>query len=219
MLKGYSMLRAVVRFAAVLALAGSAAFGQNGIQEYDTTLGPLSIPLGAPGQTAAWSAVSGCTLPPGMSIRNDYVPQGSPAGSNASVAGVITAPGAYNCVVQSGSYQLRLIFKITTLQFTNLQDLPDAATGVPYDYTMGLIGQGGGVTYSILSGGLPAGLTIDVNSGHITGTPSVAGTSGFVLQVNDGNIPISVQFYLNVTGPRITTTQMPNASSTAAQRL
>ena len=54
--------------------------------------------------------------------------------------------------------------------------LPAGTVGVPYNASIGATGGTGGYTFSILSGGLPQGLTFSPG-GSISGTPLTAGTS------------------------------------------
>ncbi len=66
------------------------------------------------------------------------------------------------------------------------------ATGtVSVAYSATLAASGGTLpyTWSVSSGALPAGLTLNASSGAITGTPSTAGTSNFTAQVADAGSP------------------------------
>ena len=59
-------------------------------------------------------------------------------------------------------------------------------------YSAALAASGGTLpyTWSIASGGLPAGLTLNAASGAITGTPTTAGVSNFTAQVSDASSPV-----------------------------
>jgi hypothetical protein len=77
-------------------------------------------------------------------------------------------------VATIGNYQLI----VTT------QSLPNATVGTPYGATLTATGGLPPYTWSIISGSLPPGLVLD-SSGNITGTPTVAGTYNFTVQVVD----------------------------------
>jgi hypothetical protein len=59
-------------------------------------------------------------------------------------------------------------------------------------YSAPLTASGGTLpyTWSLASGGLPAGLTLNASSGSITGTPTAAGTSNFTAKVTDAGSPV-----------------------------
>jgi hypothetical protein len=73
------------------------------------------------------------------------------------------------------------------------------------------------ITYSVAEGTLPPGLAVDPASGHITGTPTAAGTYTFrigVQDVNAGRIATSVQ-----QDPALVTVSAPAISYNYAQPL
>ena len=97
--------------------------------------------------------------------------------------------------------------------------LPNGTTGQSYSV---LLGASGGLTpyvWSIVSGALPGGLSLNGGTGGIAGTPSTAGTSSFTVQVTDGQAPADTATRaLQITvltvsyDPLvITTTSLPNA--------
>ncbi|MCS7042698.1 MAG: Ig domain-containing protein [Bryobacteraceae bacterium] len=88
-----------------------------------------------------------------------------------------------------------------------------AAAGAFYSSTMVVSGGTPPFTFSILSGSLPPGLSLNSSTGNISGTPSAAGQYGFTARVTDANgATASGQFSINVAPPplSITTTSLPN---------
>ena len=68
----------------------------------------------------------------------------------------------------------------------NTNSLPNGYVGLSYSATLAASGGTGSYTWSIVSGSLPPGLSLNPSTGAITGTPTTAGTSSFTVQVNDG---------------------------------
>jgi Putative Ig domain/Bacterial Ig domain len=93
--------------------------------------------------------------------------------------------------------------------------MPDATVAVAYDRA--LVASGGKPDYLWLidSGTLPTGLTLS-QAGNISGTPSVAGTSNFVVKVTDSNGGSATKALTIIVKPAapltITTSQLPRGS-------
>lgn len=72
------------------------------------------------------------------------------------------------------------------LTITTISPLPNATAGTAYSQT--LAASGGTPPYSswqVIVGSLPSGLSLNPSTGEIGGTPTVAGTSTFTVQVSD----------------------------------
>jgi hypothetical protein len=67
--------------------------------------------------------------------------------------------------------------------------LPDGTTGADYIGYLIATGGTGADTWSITNGSLPPGLTLDPDSGTITGTPTASGDDTFTAQVSDSSNP------------------------------
>jgi large repetitive protein len=70
---------------------------------------------------------------------------------------------------------------------TNL--LPGATVGVAYTTTLQASGGTTPYTWSLSSGSLPSGTSLDASTGVISGTPSSTGTSNFTIKVTDSESP------------------------------
>ena len=69
--------------------------------------------------------------------------------------------------------------------------LPGATEISPYQSTLAATGAWGSYTWSLSSGSLPAGLTLDSQTGVISGMPTGSGTSTFTVQVTGtGGLPV-----------------------------
>jgi hypothetical protein len=65
--------------------------------------------------------------------------------------------------------------------------LPAGTTGTAYSATLEASGGTTPYSWKVASGSLPAGLTLNVSSGAISGNPSSSGTSTFTAEVKDAN--------------------------------
>lgn len=94
-------------------------------------------------------------------------------------------------------------------------NLPRGTLGVPYE--VGIYARGGplALTWSVQSGALPDGLSIDANSGIINGTPTTEGPFDFVLRASSGTAYADKSFSIRVTAPtvelEIATPSLPSA--------
>jgi hypothetical protein len=65
--------------------------------------------------------------------------------------------------------------------------LPVGTVGVAYSATLNATGVQVNAGYSVVSGTLPAGLSLNVNTGAITGTPTTNGTSNLTFRATNAN--------------------------------
>jgi hypothetical protein len=88
------------------------------------------------------------------------------------------------------------------LRIDNDRLLPDGDTEQPYSFTFTASDGTAPLTWSIISGNLPGGLSLDSTSGVISGTPMSGGFFDFVAEVTDGNGNSDAQpFSLHVPWP------------------
>ena len=141
---------------------------------------------------------SGGTTPYTWSISSGTLPSGLTLNSNSGIiSGTPTATGTFSFVAQVSDAGSPVETTTKPLSITIQPSLAITTTSlfdrvVNVAYTATLTASGGTTpyTWSIPSGTLPSGLTLNSNSGIISGTPTATGTFSFVAQVSDAGSPI-----------------------------
>jgi hypothetical protein len=149
-----------------------------------------------------YELVGGSSLPPGLSLNS----------SNADVTGVPTQAGEYRFWLQvrdipswagglywcSDDKASQWQFQITVVPGLQIQQrqsvLSPAQTSTPYSLQLTASG-GSGLTWSVSSGALPAGLNLNSSTGLISGTPTQTGEAHFQIKVTDSSGRSDVQTY------------------------
>lgn len=163
-----------------------------------------------------WSIQSG-SLPAGVSL--------DPA--TGVISGTFIRPGSYTFVVRVADNSSPQQSATRSLGITVAALLGITSTGLPggilgQGYSSALTGAGGLrlYTWSLSSGALPPGLTLDPSSGAITGVPSAIGAHDFVVLLADASLPqqqATRMFRINIARPlSVTTTMLPNGALGAA---
>ena len=97
---------------------------------------------------------------------------------------------------------------LPSLQITTAS-LPGGFLGAPYSQTLQASGGITPYTWSITSGTLPTGLTLNPLTGAITGTPTAAGLQSFTVKVTDSSLPTaqtaSANLSIDIAEPTYTT--------------
>jgi hypothetical protein len=156
-------------------------------QAYSYDLKPMLSVSGDPafnGSGVTWSVVSG-SLPAGLSLTSDGVIGGTPTAAG-NVA--IIARASYRGVNGQQTYQVVSLHITVSL---NPATLPQAIVGQAYSQDLksmlSVSGDpafnGSGVTWSVVSGSLPAGLSLTSN-GVIGGAPTAAGNGAIIARAS-----------------------------------
>ncbi len=166
----------------------------------------------------SWAITAG-SLPPGLAIDP----------GSGSISGLPTAAGTFHFTIglsdsstpngQSATLATTLVVTAAPPLTVLNTALQGAIEGVPYLALADATGGAAPYTWAVTSGSLPTGLSLDPSTGVISGTPTAAGTSSFVLAVTDSSTPVAttVKQTLSITvgtPPSLTlvTTSLPDAT-------
>jgi hypothetical protein len=173
--------------------------------------GPLTATGGA--TPYAWTATG---LPAGLGIDpGTGAITGTPTASVAATI-IVTVTDATNPTHLSATKQFPVTISAGLAIAT--PSLPNGVVGSVYSGP--LTATGGNTPYAWTATGLPGGLSINPNSGAITGTPTVAGDATISVTVTDATNPTHLsatkQFPVTIVAAlTISTTALPNGVATA----
>lgn len=166
---------------------------------------------------------SGGALPYTWSLESGHLPFGlSLDPLTGIISGTPTVEGSYLFTIKVKDFNNNTdqkLFSITVGNYilpaiTN-DLLPSGITGTAYYINMQGIGGQLPYTWGTL-GLLPTGLTLDTNTGVISGTPTVAGTYAFFIILMDDASNLDIHSFTIIIGdgtlPLITTTSIPNGN-------
>jgi hypothetical protein len=165
--------------------------------------------------------ISGGELPPGLTISS----------SDGTISGTPSKTGVYKFYVQvrdipasaGGAFWCSdekisdWQFQIKVLQGLQIQQRQSTLTPAVVDATYNLQltatgGGGGALTWSVSSGALPAGVTLNSSTGLLSGKPTQAGDAHFQVKVTDGTRSDVQTYTLPVVQPlAIAKPSAPNA--------
>lgn len=145
-----------------------AVCANNAYSRSVAVIGPLT------GAATGYSIQSG-SLPPGITL------------SGATLSGVPVTGGTYNFVLQVNFSGGHFALQPVTITVGAVSGTPPAGqTGTAYSFSFSSTGITNPV-FSVVGGSLPAGLSLAAD-GTLSGTPSAAGSSNFVVQAAGDNM-------------------------------
>ena len=162
--------------------------------------GPLTV--SATGGTSPYTySVSMGSLPPGVNFNTATgVISGTPT-TAGNYSFTMTATDA-NGFAGSQSYAVTVAAPITITPTT----LPAGTVGTAYIQTITANGGIAPFTYTVSTGTLPTGLTLNATTGVISGTPTTAGNYSFTMTATDANGFAGSQSYAVTVAAPITIT-------------
>jgi hypothetical protein len=157
-------------------------------------------------QPYTWSVTG---LPVGLSLQTANLPSYL-ADTGAELSGAPIATGTYNVIVSvtDSSSPALTVQQPIPLSVTALDaDYPSssATRGTPYSSNFRALGGSGSYTWTLQSGSLPAGVTLNPSTGLISGTPLENGSfyPTFLIASNtsSGSLQLKRSISLNVNSP------------------
>jgi hypothetical protein len=134
-----------------------------------------------------WSIVSG-SLPSGLSLNSGTgAITGTPTGAGVSTFTVKVADSEGS--PQTATKQLSITISTAVPLSISTTSLPNGTVGTQYSAPITAIGGVYPYTWSVISGTLPSGLSLNSTTGTIGGMPVLAGNSSFTVQVTDSETP------------------------------
>ncbi|HMX29003.1 MAG TPA: putative Ig domain-containing protein, partial [Blastocatellia bacterium] len=157
---------------------------------------PISLPVAIVGQRYDSGAIqrsNGITcgeLPPGLQLF--FLDNGP-----GSIMGTPTLAGIYTFAIEGRLYTITVTNCLIIINVSP-GSLPDALSGHPYLSSIKASGGKAPYSFSIVSGTLPAGLTLNSTSSDtagITGQPTITGSYKFTIKATDANGCIAGKSY------------------------
>ena len=149
---------------------------------------PFTPVTSSGGFGAVTYSLSGGTLPTGLSFSTSTGQiSGTPTAVLATTTFTVTATDQATPVAQTSSKTFQLTVNLAPTITMSAAALSNGKQGVAYSQQVSASGGLAPYTYTIGSGALPGGLSLNSSTGAITGTPTTAGTFNFTVKGVDSS--------------------------------
>lgn len=137
-----------------------------------TVSSPYTATISAQGIGALTFAVVSGSLPAGLSLASSGAITGTPSANGVNSFNVRVTDAATSLTAdQTLTITVDPVF--TNVSITTTSPITAATNGQSYDFTIVTAGGAAPFTWSVTSGALPAGLTLNATTGHVSGVPAV----------------------------------------------
>lgn len=173
---------------------------------------PFSYTFTATGYpTPSFSVLEGSELPPGVTLDPTGILAGSPD-QDGTFTFTVAATNGVGAAAVSAPITITVTGASSAPQFVDESPPSNATVGTPFSYTFTASGSPA-PTFTVTSGALPPGLTLQSLTGILSGTPTKSGTYNFQIQAanTSGGNPditptITIGVGTNSNAPLIATT-------------
>lgn len=164
------------------------------------------------GMTVSFDAGS---VGPGVESQ---APADESTAANAWAGYEVVACAATSCAATgsySGPSDAPYVLSVQSPLAIGTTSLPGGAVGSAYAQTLSATGAWGAYSWAVSAGSLPAGLSLNAQTGSISGTPTAGGTSAFTVTATGTGVPAqtAAQTYsVTITAPPATPAATPKLS-------